>query len=499
MSDSLLNNLFHVADEMPDKLAITSEVESITFRSLAAAVQRVGTALRSKSGVQSRAILVLANSIDYVIALFGCWAAGLLVVPIDASSKKREILNVINHAMPDLIISSVKRKDAMYAADIANITFVDIREVRHDATNRVYERCDEADDAMLIFTSGTSGNPKGVVLTHRNLYANTVSIVEYLHLSSADSSVVVLPFHYSYGNSVLQTHLFVGGTVIIGRSMMYPQQVTDQLRQYNPSGFSGVPTTFSLLLSRSDFAVDPPALRYVTQAGSAMDGQLTSRLRESLRENTVLCIMYGQTEATARLTWLPPEYLDKKPGSAGIPIPGTDVRIIGKDGATLAADRVGEIVARGENIMSRYWENEEATASAIVNGWLHTGDLGSIDTDGFLFIQGRASEMIKTGAYRVNPKEVEEVIAEFGFVKEVAVCGVPDELLGQVIVAFIVGQESEEHAREILEYCRRSLSLHKVPKGVIWKSSLPKTSSGKFRKRILVDDWRAKQASRARI
>ena len=202
MSDSLLNNLFRVADEMPDKMAIISEAESITFGSLAAEIRRVGTVLRSKFAVQSRATLVLANSIDYVIALFGCWAAGLLVVPIGANSKKKEILKVMNHATPDLIISTANRKDAKVAADMANITFVDIRETRHDATNRVNEQCDEADDAMLIFTSGTSGNPKGVVLTHRNLYANTVSIVEYLHLSSADSSVVVLPFHYSYGNSV---------------------------------------------------------------------------------------------------------------------------------------------------------------------------------------------------------------------------------------------------------------------------------------------------------
>ncbi len=269
--------------------------------------------------------------------------------------------------------------------------------------------------------------------------------------------------------------------------MMYPQQVTNQLRSYNVSGFSGVPTTLSLLLSRTDFSTDPPLLRYITQAGGPMGKKLTKQLRSSVHTGTALFIMYGQTEATARLTWLPPAQLEEKSGSVGIPIPGVEIRIVGKNREELKAGEVGEITARGENIMSRYWENPTETAETIVDGWLYTGDLGSVDSDGFLSIQGRASEMIKIGAYRVSPLELEEVISELEFVDEVAVCGSPDDLLGQVAVAFVVGDESNAHTKEILAHCRRSLSLYKIPRSIIWRKSLPRSASGKVKKRALVN------------
>ncbi len=216
-----------------------------------------------------------------------------------------------------------------------------------------------------------------------------------------------------------------------------------------------------------------------------MSRDLTARLRKAMHPSTRLFVMYGQTEATARLTWLPPDMLDAKLGSAGKAIPGVTLRVEGKDRVNMAAGEVGEVLALGDNVMSRYWGNPEATEKAVTDGWLHTGDLGYLDEDGYLFIQGRASEMIKTGAYRVSPREIEELIASLEFVDEVAVCGVEDELLGQVVAAFLVGDESAAHSREVLSLCRRSLSLHKVPRHIEWRRRLPKTTSGKLKKHML--------------
>ena len=440
--NTLLESLNQVAQQSPERVAIVDGDKTISYGDLAAEIHALGKTLAGRCPAGSTVTLVVENSIRYVVALFGCWWAGLIAVPTDAHSREREIAQVVSHAKPALIIASSRRKNAVAVAERFAIPIVDIERSPDDRDNDRVSEPRHHEDALIIYTSGTSGDPKGVVLTHANLVANTESIVEYLELTSDDSTLVVLPFHYSYGNSVLNTHLFVGGKIVIGPSMMYPQQVTDELRQQRVTGFSGVPTTMSLLVDRTDLAKDPPPLKYITQAGGGMGRDLTMRLRNALDESTRLFVMYGQTEATARLTWLPPERLDEKLGSAGIPIPGVTLRIADRNGQHLGAGQVGEVLALGNNIMSRYWCNPEATSRTVVDGWLHTGDLGYLDADGYLFIKGRASEMIKTGAYRVSPKEIEEL-------------------------------------------CRQSLSLHKVPRYIEWRKHLPKTASGKLQKHRL--------------
>jgi len=482
---TLLERLTQIAQESPERIAVVDKDHSISYGELVGEIQAFGAALSNRCPKGATVTLVIENSIRYVVALYGCWYAGVVAVPTDPHSREREIEQVVVHSKPALIVSSARKSNALAVAERHGIPFVDFELAGGEKSACAESEARYLDDALIIYTSGTSGNPKGVVLTHANLLANIESIVEYLELTSEDSVLDVLPFHYSYGNSVLNTHLFVGAKVVIGSSMMYPQQVTDELRRHKVTGFSGVPTTMSLLVDRTDFASDPPPLRYITQAGGGMSKDLTIRLRESLAETTKLFVMYGQTEATARLTWLPPERLDEKLGSAGIPIPGVTLRIEGKDGRTVGTGQVGEVLALGDNIMSRYWGNPEATESTVVDGWLHTGDLGYLDMDGYLFIQGRASEMVKTGAYRVSPKEIEELVAGLDFIDEVAVCGVDDELLGQVVAAFLVGDESPAHAREVLSLCRRSLSLHKVPRYIEWRKRLPKTASGKLKKHVL--------------
>ena len=471
----------------PDRIAIVDGDRETSYGQLARRVNKVAhELLETPQG--STAIIVIENSATYAIALFACWKAGLIAVPIDVGLRSRELRRVLDLVRPAILLHSQRGRRNLNAADLQGLPTLDVEEAIRSVA-KVDDRVDRAvDDALIIHTSGTSGNPKGVVLTHDNLLANTRSIIEYLELSHRDSTVCVLPFHYSYGNSVLLTHLAVGGKVIVGKSMMYPQAVTEQLREASVSGFAGVPTTFALLLDRTDFAANPPTLRYVTQAGGAMGVPLTRRLRAALAPETELLVMYGQTEASARLTWLPANRLDEKLGSAGIPIPGVEIRIRGSNGETRAPGQVGEIQARGENIMSRYWQNTAATSAAIVDGWLCTGDMGFLDEDGYLFVEGRRSEMIKTGAYRVSPLEIEEVVCELPFIDDAAACGVTDPVLGAVVGLAVVGEMSPRNAKALLAHCRQALSSYKVPRLVRWRASLPKTASGKIKRHVVASD-----------
>lgn len=209
------------------------------------------------------------------------------------------------------------------------------------------------------------------------------------------------------------------------------------------------------------------------------------RLKEAL-PGTDIYIMYGQTEATARLSYLDPAMLHEKAGSVGKAIPGVDLRVVDGRGVQVRPGEMGEIIARGENVMLGYWKDPEETAKVLRDGWLHTGDLATVDEDGFIFIAGRKGEMIKSGAHRISPKEIEEVIASIPGVAEVAVAGRSDEILGERIAAFIVPREEGAiETREVLLYCRQNLPSYKIPHDIIFVRELPKTGSGKVRKFLL--------------
>ena len=490
---TLPEQLAATAGSAPLALALQDGTERVSYGEL---VQRIGRAAGYLGSAVpehgARVAIVLPNSADYVVALYGCWSAGLVAVPVNADATAREIGKIIEHSQAALLIAAG-----------TNRHLAGIRQ-RHGIRTLLVERgagppapwdsdpgaaggpeCSIDDHALILYTSGTTGNPKGVLLSHRNLAANTQGIVDYLGLTAEDRVLAILPFHYSYGNSVLHTHLSAGAAIVPGPSMVYPQKVVDALRNGNVSGLSGVPSTFSMLLDRTDWADDPPALRYVTQAGGAMSRSLTARLLENLRPETQLYIMYGQTEASARLTWLPPDRLRDKPGSVGIPVDGIRLAVADPQGAPLAAGEVGEVIACGDNVMQGYWRNPEATRAVLKDGWLHTGDHGYLDDDGFLFIKGRGGDMIKTGAHRVHPEEIEEVVAELQCVREVAACGVMDEAMGQAINIFVVGDAGPEAERAIMRYCREQLALHKLPKRIHWRTSLPRTSSGKVKRNQL--------------
>lgn len=485
--------------------AIFDESRRLSYGELWQSICKLATFFRSQGFTPgSRVALYSEASLDYVIAYYAVAAAGGVSVPLNAAAHPAESLRLIEHTepvwvlidgeLPHALTIVQKLPPATKVLAIGGVTRLDGAKFTAlaDALGSVNGHTSAAatvhanDAASIIYTSGTTGRPKGVVLSHGNLVSNVEAVISYLGLGPDDRTVSPLPLYYSYGNSVLHTHLAAGAAIGFERSLAYPPVFMERLKRERATGLSGVPSTFALLVKRGAFEkCTLPTLRYITQAGGAMPHALTEELRSRL-PGARLYLMYGQTEAAARLAFLPPEALSDKHKCVGRPIPGVQIEVRNELGARTAPREVGELWAAGPNVMLGYWRDPEASAAAIVAGWLRTGDLGFVDEDGFLYLVGRRTEMIKTGAHRIAPEEIEEVIRTFEDVDDVAVVGVPDEILGQAIKAYVVPIPGASlDTMTLRAHCRQLLPMYKVPKYVELASLLPRTSSGKLQRSVL--------------
>jgi long-chain acyl-CoA synthetase len=325
------------------------------------------------------------------------------------------------------------------------------------------------------------------MLSHRNFVANARAIVNYLRLTSSDRAMCVLPFYYVYGLSVLHSHLAVGASVVLDNRFGFPNVVLAAMQKHNATGFAGVPSTFALLLLRSNLDSTPlPTLRYVTQAGGNMPPpKVLEWLERGPRAE--FFVMYGATEAAARLTYVPPGDLRRKLGSIGIPVSGVTISVIRDDGSVAAPGEVGELTANGPNISRGYWNNPAETAERFGPLGYRTGDLGYVDDEGFLFLVGRRHDMIKVGAHRVGAKEIEDVLHGHHAVGEAAVVAAPHDLNGEVPIAFVALKHAlADVERQLQAYCASRLAAHKVPVRVVIESELPKLpGTGKIDRRTL--------------
>jgi long-chain acyl-CoA synthetase len=343
--------------------------------------------------------------------------------------------------------------------------------------------------AAILYTSGSTGRPRGVVQTFRNVDANTRSIVEYLGLGPDDRALVVLPLYYCYGRSVMQTHLHAGGSLFLDNRFAFPRVVLETLGSEGCTGFAGVPLTFEIIRRQVDVStLALPRLRYLTQAGGAMAPDTIDWVRRAFQPAR-LFVMYGQTEATARLSYLHPSRAEEKRGSIGQAIPGVELRVVDESGRELPPGETGHLVARGDNVTLGYLDEPEETKAILHDGWLWTGDLAFRDADGFFFHQGRSTEILKIGGHRVSPSEIEHVVASHPDVAEAAVIGEKDALKGEVAVAIVVaraGQVIDE--QELRRFCRERLPAFKVPARFSQLEALPRNEAGKLLRARLVSE-----------
>lgn len=512
------------AESFPENPAVIHNEKRIDYETLQAAVAAVAARIESfglKEG--SRIAILCENSIEYLIFYFAIFKSGYVAVPLDTSLKPEKIGNLIIDCAArallfhgkyrrhfDKIIDDkspvkyiISNKDLKLQKPGIEFDSLDSilennetqpgrrspeklnREIDADQLLKKATECPD-DLAAIFYTSGSTGDSKGVMLSHRNLVSNTIATVKYLKLRSHDKIMVILPFYYIYGNSLLLTHVLCGGTLIIDNRFLYPEVILDTMEKERATGFSGVPSNFIILLGKSTLPERKcKDLRYFTQAGGSMAPEIIKKLMQAFPDKEIY-IMYGQTEASPRVSYLPPERLEEKLGSIGIPVPEVTIKVVDESGKELPVGESGELAVEGDNVMLGYWNQPEDTAEVIKDGWLYTGDLARMDADGYFYITGRKKEIIKTGGNRVSAKEIEECILEHEAVLEVAVIGIPDDLLGEKVKAYVVLKDGYQAAsKELRAFCKIKLAEHKIPRIFEFADSLPKYQSGKVNKPLL--------------
>lgn len=458
----------------------------ISFIKLYETCTKVSRRLNSLMGENNQIIILSENSVFQIIAYLAILKSGNICIPLNPVIEEDNLRQILGKT--DVSYSFVskryKEKFSSYGFNILDDDF--IQAVEAEAKNQDTGTFNEFDAnrlAEIIFTSGSTGEQKGVLISHKNIIANTGSIIDYLQLTSADIIEVVLPFYYCYGLSLLHTHLKVGGSIVMNNNFIFIGSVLNDINKYKCTGFAGVPSHYQILLRKTrDFKTSSfPTLRYVTQAGGKLHVTFIREFVESFPDINFY-VMYGQTEATARLSYLPPDKLSTKAGSIGKGIPGVTLHVVDEHGVPVKAGETGEIIAKGDNIMLGYLNDPEDTAKAIKNGWLYTGDLATVDDDGFIFIESRKKEIIKVGGVRISPQEIEEVIVAYPGVIGCSIEAIPDELLGEAIKATLFINELDNvlfSEDAIRKYCASKLSINKMPKVIVFETKLPYNAAGK--------------------
>lgn len=494
------------ADKKPLKIALVQGDLRASYQEINSKANQFANWLIDRgANPGDRIAILLENSLEYVIAYYGVLKSGAIAVPLNTGSKENEIESFFRILEPRFFITSAKYKKVLPLKAVeknAKVIFI----VKDESTdhslfpeaifwdsivkeNHFAGNLDRAIDpfapASIIFTSGSTGGPKGVVLSHANIVANVRSICASMQIGCDDVQMVVLPFFYVMGKSLLNTHFAVGARIVINNTFAFPVTVLKQMIDEKVTSFSGVPSTYAYLLHRSPLAKYKKklnSLRYCSQAGGAMSRRIKLELREILPKHTQIFIMYGATEASSRLTCLPPEDFASKTDSIGKAIDGVDLKVIGPTGVEAETGEQGELVASGANIMLGYWRDAEATRKALTPQGYRTGDIGYRDADGFFYVTGRIDAMLKVGGHRINPLEIEETLMSTGLLSEVCVLGVEDRILGNRLVALLSAKNGDADQQGFLRQFSEKLPKHKMPSFFEFLKTLPKHTNGKIDK-----------------
>lgn len=479
---------FVIAGKAAHRIAICTTERDFTYGELQASSCKFAALLLKAGGRKGdRLILLSGNSFEWAAAYLGALKAGLVCVPLPERISTADLEYILQTTgagfsfLQDRIAGKYQATLALFAVRVFCDFDLQIGRADDTATAPPHVQTQPDDLAALMFTSGSTGRPRGVMVSHGNIVANTASIIEAVHLLESDRVMTVLPFHYCFGTSLLHTYLRVGATLVIDTRFTYPEVVLRRMEETECTTFAGVPSHYQILLRNSSFAKRSfPHLRSLLQAGGHLAPPFVRQLREAL-PHAEIYLMYGQTEATARLACLPPKFLLSKEGSIGKAIPGVTLEVLREDGSAAAPGELGELVAEGKNITQGYWHSPQETALSFRGGKLHTGDMAVADTDGFLFIVDRAKEFIKCGGTRTSCRQIEDQILECEEIVEACVVGVADDVLGEAVRAFVVPLQAETQGLEarLRAFCKTRLAPPLVPREIVVVNALPKNSAGK--------------------
>lgn len=509
--------LNETAKAMGDKPAYVFMDQTSTYVELDGAVTKFASGLE-KLGIKKgdHIALLLGNSPHYVIGLYGALRLGASVIPINPIYTADEIGYIVNNGdvkavvAIDLLVPMIEKMHMM----LPQVEHYIICETGQASANNditqlsVYPKMKSFsqivasgdlqfvgpellpdDVAVILYTSGTTGKPKGAMLTHKNLYSNAKDIGDYLHINNSDRVVTTLPmFHVFCLTVVLNAPLMAGGTILIVPRFS-PGEIFRLVHKYEATIFAGVPTMYNFLYQYNEgTAEDLKSLRLCISGGASLPVALLKNFEKKF--NVAVSEGYGLSEASP-VTCFNPLDRPRKPGSIGTSIPNVENKIMNELGEEVKVGEVGELVVRGPNVMKGYYKLPEETAMTIKNGWLHTGDLAKMDEEGYFYIVDRKKDMIIVGGYNVYPREVEEVLYNHPDIVEAAVFGVPDMNQGEAVKGYVVSKSKELTEEDLIKYCSEHLAKYKIPSSIQFIDELPKNTTGKILRRALRDQVQA--------
>ncbi|HEY3263022.1 MAG TPA: AMP-binding protein [Pseudonocardiaceae bacterium] len=428
-------------------------------------------------GVQrgDRVAISLAFAPDFAVAFYGALGIGAIAVPMNPALTPREAGHYLADSGAKVLLA---HPHAAAWTTSRDVQLVGPDQLRTHVGRAELVSLDAEDTAVILYTSGTTGTPKGAELTHGNLAFNATTLADLAIIGPLPSDVVagVLPLFHTMGLTVLNLTLAAGAA-------MWPvekfdaRQIAELIDSAQITLLAGVPTHVQMIMTHSEDLRFRTPLRRVTTGGAEIQPTLRTWVEERL--GTPVIEGYGLTEASPTVASHRDD-AEIRNGSAGRPLPGVDVQIVDPQGNRVPPGELGEIIVRGPNVMKGYWNNPDATAQAVSGGWLATGDIGRVDADGYLYLVDRLKQLIIRGGYNVYPREIETVLREHPAVADVAVVGIPDDRLGEEIAAFIVGTDAPRAEQQIREHARANLASYKSPRRFIFVDELPKTPTGKI-------------------
>jgi amino acid adenylation domain-containing protein len=494
--------LANSARKFPSKIALVAGSVRHSYQEIYRSAYNLAGYLATKGLKKGdRVAVYLPNSANAVISIFGILEAGGCFVVINPTIKEPKLRHILSNSESKFIITDITRKElvqkvagslehqlfSVYTGDNGSLeAFENI--ITQNPVNSWPEPID-VDLAAIIYTSGSTGEPKGVTMTHRNVISASSSITTYLENVPEDIILSMLPLSFDYGLYQVIMAFHIGATLILEPGFGYPGQIIKLIRDEKVTGLPGVPTLFAILFQMKSLEEQNlDSVKYISNTAAALPPAFSQRLKKCFPRAKVYS-MYGLTECK-RVSYLPPELIEIKPDSVGIPMPNTEVWIVDENDNELPPGKVGQLVVRGGSVMREYWRDQEATSKVLRPGrypWekvLYTGDLFKMDEDGHLYFVGRVDDIIKCRGERVSPKEIENTLYGMEEILNARVIGVPDPIFGQAIKAEIVLKEGYDiDNRRIKAYCRKNLEDLMVPQIIEFVKDLPISTSGKIKRR----------------
>ncbi|MCU7923702.1 MAG: acyl-CoA ligase (AMP-forming), exosortase A system-associated [Candidatus Thiodiazotropha sp. (ex Dulcina madagascariensis)] len=518
---ALLHDLiFESASRFPSHTALKYKASTLTYGQLSERVEQCSRSLMA-IGVEKydRIAIYLPKCLESVIATFGASAAGAVFVPINPALKPHQVSHILLDCDARVLISTRSKYRALepalaYCVDLQGIILIDGYEDLdlRDISQRLLSWDDllglshpssgrqviDADVASLLYTSGSTGEPKGVILSHRNMVTGAKSVAQYLKNDATDRILAVLPLSFDYGMSQLTTTFLVGAGVVLINYLL-PMEVLNTLAKERITGMAAVPSLWNLLVQLPWPSEAAKNLRYITSSGGVVPVETTELLRQVL-PSTEIFLMYGLTEAF-RSTYLPPDQIQRRPTSIGKAIPNAEVLVLKPDGTPCEAEEPGELVHRGSLVAMGYWNDARATEQRFrpvpnriealpgreVAAW--SGDIVKMDSEGYLYFIGRNDDLIKTSGYRVSPNEIEEVFYGSGLVSEVVALGIPHTTLGQTIALVVVPKpDMAVTGDDLINACKKRLASYMIPAVIEFRAAIPSNPNGKVDRKQLAQE-----------